>query len=335
MANSLTSGQLMRLDDVAHHLGISTDPEDSGFDNDVINACLKKIQPIVRASGASTGEMVLQSLADHFSVQFEEVRSQDDIDALEEKYLREKKEIGFAQLQEEMSHPNVDALLFQRIPAKEHDTDKWVAVLNLRKSEARSYWNRAHELAHRIAEPPQGMLPFKRHQLERANPIERLMDVVAAELAFYPDLFSPLVENNCGKDLTFETIGDLKSNFAASCSQLAAMNAVVKAWPKPALVLTALKKGRKGKPNLDVALRVLPQARNKAARDEELFVFSNMRVPKQSPIAEAFQKQIPVKGIENLKNWRTSGGRCLRNVNVLTCATPGFDGAIYVVMSLV
>ena len=78
--------------------------------------------------------------------------------------------------------------------AEELAPDRWVAVLNLQDTAAKAYWNRFHELAHRIAEPPQGILPFRRHQFEASNPVEALIDSVAAEFAFYGPAFRPIVQ---------------------------------------------------------------------------------------------------------------------------------------------
>lgn len=67
-----------------------------------------------------------------------------------------------------------------------HARDRWLAILNLLHTQAREYWNTFHELVHRIIEPAQPWLPFRRSRLETESSIESLVDSVAAELAFYP-----------------------------------------------------------------------------------------------------------------------------------------------------
>jgi Zn-dependent peptidase ImmA (M78 family) len=324
----------MRLDAVAEHLDVQIDPEDDGFNEAVVSTCLDKVAPIIADASSASGEEILSTLGNHFSVRFEEVRTQADIDRLEQKYLQGQRELGFAQLQAELANPSVDALLFQRQKAEEHDNDKWVAVLNLQQTESRSFFNRAHELSHRIAEPPQGLLPFKRHGMERTEPIERLMDQIAAELAFFPDVFVPLVEDRQGDQLTFALINELKNQFAASSSVLAAANSVVNAWPKPACCLTAKMAGRKQRPKQDVALRVFPQSRNTIARAaDDLFVIPRMRVPKASVVYDAFVNGRMRTAVENLSTWSTSGGKTLKDANVLISAMPGFQDSVYIVMS--
>ncbi|MCA9217181.1 MAG: hypothetical protein KDB27_29130 [Planctomycetales bacterium] len=334
MSTRITDGQLMRLDAVADHLDIRIDAEDEGFNEAVISTCLTKVAPIIADASATSGEEILAALGNHFSVRFEEVRSQADIQRLEQKYLKGQRELGFAQLEKELANPNVDALLFERQQAEVWDDDKWVAVLNLQQTEARSFFNRAHELSHRIAEPPQGLLPFKRHGLERGEPIERLMDQIGAELAFFPDVFVPLVEARQAEQLTFGVINELRTQFADSSSLLAAVNAVVNAWPKPACCMTAKMAGRKRKPNEAVALRVFPQSRNTLAHDaNELFVIQRMRVPKTSVVYEVFTNGGTRTAVENLSTWSTSGGKKLRDENVLITATRGFQESVYIVIS--
>lgn len=329
-----TEGQLMRLDAVADHLDIRLDPEDEGFNEAVISSCMTKVAPVITDAAATSGEEILAALGQHYSVLFEEVRSTADIERLEQKYLRGQRELGFAQLQSELADPNVDALLFQRQRAKDRDRDKWVAVLNLQQTETRSFWNRAHELSHRIAEPPQELLPFKRHGKERKQPIERLMDLIAAEIAFFPDVFVPLVESRRHDPLTFVLVQDLRMRFAESSSLLSAANAVVNAWPTPASCLKAEIAGRKRNPKDGVALRVFPQSRNLAARDaDELFIIPRMRVPRTSAVYEAFRSGKMQTAVENLGTWTTSSGQQLRDTNVLISATPAYGESMYVLIS--
>ena len=144
----------LRLDAIAKHLRVKTRFPQPGFGLDVAAACLSKIGPVIDKLLPCTGEQIALGLGEHLCVTFEEVHGPADVDDLHNRYLKGKKEIGFAQLRDELDQPGVDALLFERMHAAERDPDRWVAVLNLQKSRAKGYWNRFHELTHRIAEPP-------------------------------------------------------------------------------------------------------------------------------------------------------------------------------------
>ena len=316
-----TGQELMRLDAIAKHLKVRSRYPQPTFSADVARACLARIAPIVDKLLPCTGEEISLGLAGRLCLTFEEVHGPRDVERLEDRYLKGKKEIGFAQLRGELGQPGVDALLFERIHAEEMAPDRWVAVLNLQDTEAKAYWNRFHELAHRIAEPPQGILPFRHHNFEAANPVEALIDSVAAEFAFYGPAFSPIVQRFAKRNrLDFDTADAIQANYAPSASLLSTIKAAVKYWPSPAAAVTAEFRGRLSAPNVDQALRVKPQGCNRAASGIGLNFFPNMRVPAGTPIDQAFQGGGTHDGWERLGEWATSRGKRLTSLDVHTSA---------------
>lgn len=151
--NSKTLEVALRLDAIVKYLGVGKQWRGQDSEKEVVHACLDKVSKLL-VGLEPTGEALALRTAAHYQVRFEEVRIEEDITSLEQKYLIGKKELGFARLREEIHSPKVDALLFQRLNANPDDLDKWVAVLNLTFTEDRAYWNRYHELSHRLAEPP-------------------------------------------------------------------------------------------------------------------------------------------------------------------------------------
>ena len=324
----------MRLDAIAEHLRLTAQPGDREFTQQALKACLDRVHPILNRTDWCSGEAIVARLAAAHSLRFEEVREPGDIIALETKYLHEKREIGFGQLSKELSAPGVDALLFQRITAHEHEADRWVAVLNLQESESRGYWNRTHELSHRLAEPPQQILPFRRHRNETTNPVERLIDTIAGEIAFYRPAYEPLVlDASNNHELTFDLVEHLRQLYAPSASLQAVANATVKCWPRPALNLTAAIRGRKGRPHKDKALRVSPQARNAPAHEVGLNVFKNMRPSRTSPISSSYIESRNITDFEELGMWTTSNGSSLMNIRVLT-STRHLGNVVYGIISI-
>jgi len=313
--------QIVRLDSIADHLGLQRRHGEPGFEDDAVRACVGRLAPIIRKANPKTGEEIAAVLAKHFSIHFEEVRGPDDIVHLENTYLRQKRELGFAQLRDELEDPHVDALLFQRMRAQPHEHDRWVAVLNLQLTDAKVYWDRFHEITHRAAEPEQRVLPFRRHRVERTNPVERLIDQIAGEFAFYAPLFGPLVKAAHKRQrLCVATVEDVKAAYAPSSSLLASMNAVGKYWPSPAKVVTASMRGRKSDPTKDIALRITMQTSGIAGSESRMFVIPNMRVPMSSPIYAAFFEKRRSEGLENLGDWTTKSGKSLAAIPVFTSA---------------
>jgi len=326
-----TRSELMQLDDIARNLGIGKQWSGSKMVADAVDASLRRADPLLKEV-APRGELVAEKLASHYHVRFEEVRTEKDIDILEDRYLRCKKEIGFAQLREELRNPKIDALLFRRLHAKEDDSDRWVAILNLLVTQDRAYWSRFHELSHRIAEPQQRLLPFKRERVDDKNAVEALIDTIAGALGFHKRLFGPLVSAVHGCPLTFEKIRGMRDAYAPTASLLAVTNAVVAMWPRPALAFVACVRGRVSDDRQDRALRVAPQGRNDIARQEALYVIPNMRVPQASVVYDVFHSGNDQTDFERCGIWETSDGTRLPDHKVLISATR-IGEQVYCVMS--
>jgi hypothetical protein len=327
-----SDSQLIRLDAIVRNLRVGKHWHGPETTKDIVTASIEAASSIL-VGVPSKGEAIAEKLAGAYHVRFKEVRGEKDIAEIEQEYLRDKKEIGFGQLRLELEDPNVDALLFQRLHAVESDSDRWVAVLNLQRSEARAYWNRFHELSHRVAEPPQRLLPFRRERsVDTKDVVEVLMDAIAAELGFHKGYFGPMVCSAQSRRLTFGMIENLRVAFAPSASLLAVTNAVVSFWKFPAIAFTACVRGHRSKPSVDVALRVELQCRNEMARSAGLLVFDNMRVPKTSVVNQVFESQKPASDTERLANWETSSGKHLPDIRVLVAAVPIGD-RVYCVMS--
>jgi hypothetical protein len=308
-----------RLLAMREYLGVRARPRDPAFESEVVDAAVRKVQPIIAQYSACAGEVIVDAVARQLGVRFEEVRSDIDIQRLEQKYLVEKKELGFGMLANELADRNVDALLFQRMHAAGDAPDRWVAVLNMTVTQARAYWSRPHELIHRLAEPPQRRLPFYRHRTDAQNRLERIIDLGAAELAFPPAAFGRRVEIVADHEIGWELVDTLRSEFAPTSSLLAAAKAVLRFWPRPAFLLQASVRGRRGRPNVDVALRVDVEGYSPSAAQSGVQFFQNMRVPPSSPIFHTSASARNISDIESLGQWVTSDGDGLPDRRALTC----------------
>ncbi len=294
------------------HLRVRARPVDANFEAEIVEACLGEVQPVIDANSDKAGEEIIEAIAHMLGVHFEEVRDAKDINRLEQTYLVEQKELGFGQLAKELADPSVDALLFQRMNAQEAAHYRWIAILNLQQTAARAYWNRPHEIIHRVAEPPQKRLPLFRHRSDYENPVERLIDLGAAELAFPRTVYGDLVNERAGRSaLDWDTIETLKEQFAPTASLQSIAKATVKFWPGPAFFLTASIQGRKRNPLEDIALRIHLDGFSLQGRLSGTMFYPNMRVPETSPIFHAHVLDRCVTEIEDLGRWSTKSGNRL------------------------
>lgn len=300
------------------YLRVRASPEDKDFDGEVVDACAKKVEPVIAAHEDCQGEVIVAAIAKQVGVRFEEVKTAADIDLLEKKYLVEQRELGFGRLADELADPSVDALLFQRMHVDQDAPDRWVAVINLQETESRGYWSRPHEIIHRLAEPPQRRLPFFRHRTDSENRIERIVDLGAAELAFPPSVFGRLVQRVAHRELTWDLVEAVRQQFAPTSSVLAAAKAFLRSWPQPAFLLVARLRGRRQHPSADVALRIDIEGFSPSAERSSVWFFPNMRVPETSPIWQTHESMHSVTEYENLVTWSTSRGDSLPACRALT-----------------
>jgi hypothetical protein len=307
-----------RLLAMREHLGVRARPDQPTFEAEVVEASVSQVSPIIERHAGECGEAIIESIAAHLGVRFEEVHSDHDIVHLERKYLVAKKELGFGLLAHELKDPGVDAVLIQRMHAAHDAPDRWVAVLNMQQTRARAYWSRPHELTHRLAEPPQRRLPFYRHRKDAQNRLERIIDLGAAELAFPATALGPRVRAVGSQELTWDLITALRLQFAPTASLLCAAKAIFRFWPQPAFLLQAKFQGRASGHNVDVALRVTLEGRTDGTSSSGVQFFRNMRVPPTSPLSHTFETGRNVSDVENLKHWVTSSGSGLPDRRALT-----------------
>lgn len=332
--NSLSAANIaIRLDDVIKNLKLGKRWKGESSKKAVIEACMEQVDHLLD-NLQPQGEAFAARAAQDLQIRFEEVHGEKDIKLLERVYLHEKREPGFALLRREIQSQDVDALLFQRRNADLSAPDRWVAVLNMTHTKDRAYWNKFHEMAHRLAEPPQKLLPFRRQLNSDLDELEKLMDAIAGNLAFHNRIFAPHFTGlQKHSPLTFDMVKNIREAYAPSASLLSVTNAAVQLWDAPAMAFVAREKQKKNGPQDEKSLRVEPQAKNALALKNGLFLIPNMRIPESSCTYHTFFTGFPGNDKENLGNWTTSTGSKLPAVNVFISAIK-LDSRVYGIITM-
>ena len=106
---------------------------------------------------------------------------------------------------------------------------------------ARSYFTAWHELAHLLVMHPANGCEQPDDVLPDRDPIESVVDELAARLAFYRPLFRPVLQAEMGRDrsLSFATIERVRAACAPEASLLATAIASVLCAPEPVCLLHA------------------------------------------------------------------------------------------------
>ena len=85
----------------------------------------------------------------------------------------------------------------------------YLAVINCRGwHKSRRYFSKWHEVIHLLLDGKQLRFAFRKRAAKRKHPEEILVDKIAGELAFHPDLFGPVfqTELEAAGRLTFEVV---------------------------------------------------------------------------------------------------------------------------------
>jgi hypothetical protein len=320
-----------------HALAIDLGIKPSGDPiREIVRFCEKRIRRFLRDfPDCLTLSQLLEISASKLGTRFEEVRSDDQLDAVRGRYLRQG-ERAFASLHEELS-PNVFGVTFKRLNRKSWELP-YVSVIDCRgDKQFRSYYTKWHELGHLLILTDQMRLAFRRTHfgLEEKDPEEALVDVIAGAFGYLPDLVRPLAEGQP----SFDQIEKIRLKLCPESSQLASLIGIAKAWPTSCILLQAqmaLKRGERR----DLAqgtlgfqekpkelLRAVQVTPNDVARSSNFVIFPNMRVPERSVIYKVFAGETADgRAVEDLSWWESSDGSQLPVAKVLVQARSAWDG---------
>jgi len=190
---------------------------------------------------------------------------------------------------------------------------------------ARVYFGRRHESSHLLTlSPVQLSFVFRRTHAIRNTAEERLMDRISGELAFYPPLFRPEVDQLQQRYVRpcFKLVDDLRNGICPEASWTATAIAMIEQNDFPALFLTARygakTRERAGPGSRSLALR--SSARwNQAAKVAGLFIPWNYRVPEGSLVHRAFHAPVGIlepEADECLGTWTSSNGSHLPDIPI-------------------
>jgi hypothetical protein len=309
---------------LANDLGIkpSGDPI-----REIVRFCEKRIRRFLRDfPDCLTLSQLLEISASKLGTRFEEIHSDDQLDEVRARYLRQG-EKAFASLHEELLS-NVFGVTFKRLSRKAWELP-YVSVIDCRgEKQFRSYYTKWHELGHLLILTDQMRLAFRRTHfgLDEKDPEEALVDVIAGAFGFLPDLVSPLAKGQP----SFDQIETIRMKLCPEASQQSSLIGIAKAWPTPCILLQAqmaLKRGEhrelaqgtlgfQEKPK--EVLRAVQVTPNDAARNANFVIFPNMRIPERSLIQKVFAgDSVDGQAAEDLSWWDSSDGSRLPSAKVL------------------
>ncbi|OLB93245.1 MAG: hypothetical protein AUI02_07030 [Acidobacteria bacterium 13_2_20CM_2_57_12] len=293
--------------------------------SEILNHVKQRVRNVAQKFSSATLNDLLTATAEEVRTIFKEIHSNEDLENLQSTYFA-LGETGFANLHNELDSQGYAITLKRIKPAKWDRT--YVSVIDCRGDKAfRAYFSKWHELAHLLTLTQQTRLVFRRtHATSLVDAEEGLMDLIAGEVGFLADF----IPSHGFGDISFEMIESVRRQVSPDASYQAASIGIVRALPRPCILLEArlaLKKSEeRNKAQLRLAipvhaeptqsLRAVHTTTNQAARDIGIYLPKNWKVPAKSVIAAVFETGGSARARENLSWWRTSSGTQLPNCPV-------------------
>jgi hypothetical protein len=301
---------------------------------EIVAFCKRCVHAFLKEFHCSTLSELLCAAAAKLDTLFVEIHTEDDLARVVQEYTSQDERI-FSTLADQL-RPNVYAITFKRTRPRESDR-RFISVIDCRGSKGwRSYFSKWHELAHLLTLTQQARLRFCRTHVEQEakDPEEALMDVIAGEIGFLPELVQPHVTG----EISFERIAELRESLCPDASQQASLIGFVKAWPSPCLLIQArlgLRDGERRALSQQAfdfhdgptpVLRAVHVTANSAAERTGALIPRNMRIPERSAIFKVFSDGLEtLEADENLAWWESSTGRGLDAQSVKVLARRRWD----------
>lgn len=309
--------------ELAESLGLGPADDPVGA---ILALCRRRIDRWVEASGGVASAEDLEALvARRLQLAFEEIHEDGDFERLKQVYAAGKRDPVFAAMRlkfEDEGNPTYGALV-RRNGVADDAPDRYVAVIDCRGTKsARRFFTRWHEIAHRLTTHADGGATEPGYRSEH-DPIERMMDEIAAHIGFYGPIFDPAFRraSESGPLLTFGMVEAIIREAFPTASFQATLFACARRMTTPVVYLEGAlnyKKEERRKlamPSLfgddppPSELRAVKVVPNTAAQRDGFTIPTNMRVPASSVIHRLFEAdpQTTGEGRECLSQWESRG----------------------------
>lgn len=308
----------------------------------VVDYCLQKVGEWINEFGPVDSLTQLEKIVcNKLRLKLEYVENHADYVRVLDTY-RKKGEDVIQGLLDQLDHATFGAV-FERRNWTARDRDRYVAVIDCRGAKRhRRFFTKWHEIAHILTLRRQLEFVLLRDTKVK-KPEERLMDLIAARVGFYPTIFQRAfrAELEAYGRFDFGLVQRVRDNVCPEASFESALNASHEAYDRPCLLVRVNYGLSKAEQNsmadrqtsfLDEeqpipVLRAVSARGNSAARRAGLHLHHNMRVPAGSHLYRAFQERhldvdySHVQRRENLNVWQHSDGRGLapRELSIHTC----------------
>jgi len=271
--------------------------------------------------GCTTLTDLLVAAAARVDTLFIDLRDDSDLERVRRQYVRQG-ELAFQTLADQLTS-EVFAITFRLLNPSEFERS-FVSVIDRRGEKAsRSYFSKWHEIAHLLTLTEQRRLKFCRTHADTdsKDPEEALMDEIAGDVGFFPDLVRPMATGL----ISFSRLDEVRDRLCPEASQQASLIGLVNAWPTACVLVQAApglresERRARSQGRFDFreapteVLRAIHVNANPPAHKLGMLIPRNMRIPPQSAISRVFAGDVEHEtSNEDLGWWEASNGRALQ-----------------------
>jgi hypothetical protein len=283
----------------------------------VLTYCHRRISKFLGEYGNCATVAELLDLSENkLETRIIEISSDTELRELQSRYVS-RGELMFATLDQELGRSG-DFGITIKLTNREPWEQRYVSIIDCRgQKHQRRYHTKWHEIAHLLILTDQTRLEFHRShdsgQLKSAE--ESLVDSIAGEMSFYPDLIRPHLSGR----ISFQAIEEVRRALCPEASMYSAVLNLSKLWPTPCVWLEARLAAKKSEETTqerfafkeppERTLRVIHTIANGPARERGLSIIPRFRVPKSSVINQVFEQGLSFgEASEDLAWWESSDG---------------------------
>lgn len=302
-----------------------------GLREAIVAKAQEQVQRWIDAAGleADCLDVIHRLVLSQTGINIQRVETDEQLAQLSARYQRELPALP-VQLEFEFSR-DTEALVFRK-GSDPRSASKFIAVVDARGERSRKAWfAERHEPGHVLIRDPSSANLWRRTRAERPEPIEQVVDAVAAAVGFWEPLSRPVLERSLAASMdVLSAFDDAQLHLAPEASVEASYRAFARLYPRPLVLLRAEFACRKGDPENrgdSYALRARTIVVNDAALATGLVVPWNHRIPQHSIISRRRESilTLPVEQqFDNLARWTSSRGGRLLDCDVLVTAQGGW-----------
>jgi hypothetical protein len=281
----------------------------------IVNHCAKWARELLAEFGCNSLTELLEYAADRLGTVFREVRTDEELADIKQRYLQ-RGEKEFALIDQDLAS-GILAITYRLLNPKIGERP-FISIIDCRGQKGfRSYYSKWHELAHLLTWTGQRRFKFCRTHsvVAKADPEEALMEQIAGHIGYLPDL----IRRHAKGPISFDRIADLRTILCPESSVYASILGITRSWPTPCVFIEASleykaqEKEKLDQPSLGFVAKPQPKLRIMSITPSsggEAFgglLHPKMRVPTRSIIYRVFTEDIYAEaGHENLSLWETS-----------------------------